>query len=341
MSFEFVELNVNLSARLLSDLRLAAQVLYRRNGNTQDEVDTDYLFLDYQPHSSAGSVYGFRLGRAKLPIGFFNETRDVAQTRPSIYLPQSIYSDVARDLSLSADGGFIYGQLFTDRGQWTLEMGLGKPRVDADTIGAFTNSLGIENIGNLNSEKVKVARLMYDHDGDRLRFALTYVDVVSDFGLSIPGFGMLDATAQVKESILSVQYQLEYWLFTSEYMVSDINLEIVPVLETPLDSVSYYLLASRQIAENWRLYARYDVNYRDKDDLSGKDYNRDLGGARHIAFTKDSVVGVRRFIGDNGMASLEYHYLDGASWLSAFDNPDAQAVDQYWNMLNLQFSYRF
>jgi hypothetical protein len=45
-----------------------------------------------------------RVGRIKTAYGLYNTTRDVPFTRPSIVLPQSIYFERTRNLTVSADG---------------------------------------------------------------------------------------------------------------------------------------------------------------------------------------------------------------------------------------------
>jgi hypothetical protein len=39
------------------------------------------------------------------------------------------------------------------------------------------------------------------------------------------------------------------------------------------------------------------------------------------------------------MVSAEYHYIDGTGWLTGM--PDSSKQIRYWNMVAVEFSYRF
>lgn len=91
-SLGLTEAGLNISWTLFADLRLAGQVLFRRAGaGHEHDLELDFGLLDYTVISVADYSLGVRLGRYKNPYGFYNATRDVLFTRPSILLPQSIY----------------------------------------------------------------------------------------------------------------------------------------------------------------------------------------------------------------------------------------------------------
>src|SRR5258708_13524927 len=79
----------------------------------------DYALMDYRIVSGADASAGIRIGKVKNPLGFFNETRDVIFTRPSILLP-FIYSDNQnqRDLVFAAPGEQLHGSAVRGRPQW-------------------------------------------------------------------------------------------------------------------------------------------------------------------------------------------------------------------------------
>ena len=103
-SFGLTEAGLNASVRPLPRLQLSGQVVSRRAGEGVTGIPRlDYAILDYRLYSQEANQFGIRVGRLKNPFGFYNETRDVAHTRPSILLPQSIYFDRTRNLGLSGD----------------------------------------------------------------------------------------------------------------------------------------------------------------------------------------------------------------------------------------------
>ncbi|MGO3158890.1 MAG: hypothetical protein ACTIKU_14030 [Halomonas sp.] len=84
-SFEFTEIGLNASLRPHQDVLLAAQVLSRQAGGNNNDAKPrlDYGLIDYQMISDQQRTFGIQLGRFKNPFGFYNQTRDVAFTRPS------------------------------------------------------------------------------------------------------------------------------------------------------------------------------------------------------------------------------------------------------------------
>ena len=99
-SLGFTEIGVNASWALRPNVLLAVQVLSRRAGEAaKGEPELDFALLDYAAVETADRRLGVRLGRVRLPFGLYNDTRDVAFTRPSILLPQSIYFERTRELA--------------------------------------------------------------------------------------------------------------------------------------------------------------------------------------------------------------------------------------------------
>ena len=90
VSSGLTELGLNVSYQMLNNLSFAAQGLYRRAGaGTGDggEVTLDYAFVDIMLLNFPDGRLGVRGGRIKNPWGLYNETRDVAFTHPTIFLP--------------------------------------------------------------------------------------------------------------------------------------------------------------------------------------------------------------------------------------------------------------
>ena len=125
VSFDYRELGINGSWRIIPELQISAQVVYRDAGLTDDSnVRLDYALADYSYYSSESTLLGIRAGRVPTPFGFYNDTRDVASTRPGILLPQSIYFDRNRNIAYSADGGYLYGEQRTGFGDFFFTTGV-------------------------------------------------------------------------------------------------------------------------------------------------------------------------------------------------------------------------
>jgi hypothetical protein len=279
----------------------------------------------------------------------YNDARDVAFTRPGVFLPQSIYPDHFRDLLLSSESVLLYANLFTDSGQWNIELGAGEPRID---------QFGEAEIDNASDEEIVVGRIMYEDGGGVWRAGISAIegkisfdnDISSILGFPYPA---IETEAQLTQYIASFQYNIDDWTFTGEYMIkitetdSPIILLPTPFGVIPLDidiketGEAYYLQAQRRINSNWSVMSRWDVDYVDKDDRSGNDTEPSLlGTLGYGQYSKDYTLGLRWDIQENIMLNTEYHYVKGASWLSLLDNPNGPS-SKYWNMLSIAISYRF
>jgi hypothetical protein len=107
-TFKFNEFGLNITSQVSDNLRIGMQ-LFSRNlgylGGPKVIVDWaygDYLWKDW---------LGVRAGKIKMPLGFYNETRDVDILRTSIFLPQGVYNESWRTTFNAIQGVGLYGNL--------------------------------------------------------------------------------------------------------------------------------------------------------------------------------------------------------------------------------------
>jgi hypothetical protein len=330
-SFEFTELGVNLSWQALSNLQFAAQAGYRKAGDTEEATPRlDYGLADFAFYNGADSRGGIRAGRYRMPLGFYNTTRDVANTRPSIFLP-SVYSDSARNLLLSLDGGSVYWESRTAVGDFTLSGGAGKLVLSDDeknTAKATTSYVG---------------QLLYELDGGRLRLALSGVEAKFDITLQPFRGAELDA----KIYLLSAQYNAENWSVTGEFAPdSTTSVSGVPPPLTSFNSTqkpqNYYLQGNYRLAPHWEALLRYDAKYQDKGDKSGTGYAATHPGTpAYSRFAKDWTLGLSWEVRHDTKIRAEWHHVDGTGWLSSKENPKPLNTTENWDLFALQASYNF
>lgn len=341
-SFGFTEAGLNASWSLTADLRLAGQLLFRRAGvGHENDVDLDFGLLDYSIHSTADYLLGARLGRFKNPLGFYNDTRDFVFTRPTILLPQSIYFERTRELSLSADGGLLYGEYRGGWGNFFLEIGMGFPRGNnLDTELALLRS---DYPGDTQSELSYIGRLLYDLEGGKYRMAISsaWVDTRYDPKF-LPPEDLPSLKFLFKPIIFSAQFNEAKISLTSEYAIR-------PIETTMLDNnsnrtttgESYYLQAEYRFNPSWQAILRYDVLYNNRDDRDGKKFQAATGLPAYSQFAKDWTFGVRYNVNPSFMVAAEYHYVNGTAWLPIQDNPDPLDRKQYWSLFALLAGFRF
>lgn len=288
VSFEFTEVSLNVSQRLGSRVRIAVQGIYRHAGSTSDDFITDFALIDYQFLSSLDAIAGLRLGRIKNPLGLYNETRDIAFTRSGVFLPQSIYNDNFRDYFLSSDSGMLYTSIFTDSGEWGVELGGGKPRIDDSlnevVIPASFDTIGILDRLNPDTEgkKVLLGRIKYEHDAGRWLIALSGMKLTfeDNFSGNITDFADFDLPPFLQQLnipyavlgeleyspwILSGQYNWDTWSLNVEYQRAKIDVDIELQLDLgPLGSLlgtsaidlGEELLADDTLTENEAYYVQ-------------------------------------------------------------------------------------
>ncbi len=347
-SWDMRDIGVNLSYRPQPNLLFAGQLLSRTAGEMYDgSVRVDYALVDFAPLMRQDLRAGLRLGRLKNPLGLYNDTRDVPFTRPSIFLPQSIYFDRVRNLELSTNGLGIYGDWQNGWGDFYLQLNLGTMDVDNNVEEAY---LFANWPGKLKTDDPWAScRLMYEYEGGRLRLAASGISGKLNYKPGrndLLGPGLID----IDFWVFSAQYNEESWSLTGEYMTSPAewrNFEnpaiggvVSPAFANEPTSEGWYVQASFRPMPKWELLLRYDVSYLNKDDRNGETAATNLGLLAHNFYAKDVTFGIRWDPTANIMLRAEYHRVEGASWISAREN-DFSRTEKHWDMFALLASFRF
>lgn len=341
LSTQFTELGINGSYRLSPVLMFSGQILSRRAGATDDgRLRLDYGFVDYTIGESDDGKWGVLLGKVKNPYGLYNLTRDMAFTRPSILLPQSIYFDRARNFALAAPGASLYGERRTDMGDLFLQVAASTPTVDdSGTKFAF---FGRDLPGTLDGRLSYIARVMIEEGGGRARLAVTGAQVNARYR---PAYSdpYADGRLVFSPLILSAQYGAERWTLTGEYGVERVTMSGfgAALPDRASTSEQFYLQGTYRLAEKWELLLRYDVLYLNRDDRDGTRYAAASGAPAYGQFAKDWTVGLRYDPTPSWMLRAELHAVNGTAWLPHEDNPIPAATRARWNMLLFQAAYKF
>ena len=144
-SFEFNELGLTVSKQINDNMHLGIQLFSRDQGNIgNNEVVFDWAYADYHPIDS----FGVRVGKLKMPLGLYNDTRDIDILRTCIFLPQSAYLEYYRDVLSGLHGVGFYGSLPFEWGSdITYQIQTGTLKIDAH--GGVTTLL--RNEANIDS----------------------------------------------------------------------------------------------------------------------------------------------------------------------------------------------
>ncbi|MES2364705.1 MAG: hypothetical protein V4563_02335 [Pseudomonadota bacterium] len=339
--FDFTELGANVSWRFNPSLQLSAQAISRRAGEADNgALRLDFATVDYTLHASENARYGVYLGKIKNPYGLYNETRDVASTRPSILLPQSIYLDRIRNFVLSSPGVAIYGDNTLPIGNLSYQFSVIKPDAsDRETEGTF---LGADRPGKIKADTSYIGRILLEPGNSRFKLALTGVSMRAHY---LPGTAdaLKSGNIRFDSWVLSGQYNAENWVFTSEYAQNRIDAHNFGAffLNRTATGSSYYIQGAYHLTSKWSALARYDVTYRDNNDKDGRVFSALTGAPAFSRFAKDMTIGLGYKLDNHWLLRGEFHRVDGTAWLPYSDNINPAATSQHWNMWLFQAAYRF
>ena len=340
-SFDFRDIGLNASLRLGPRWLVSAQLLSRTAGEMDDgNVNLDYGLVDFTAYSDERLRFGVIAGRFKNPLGLYNDTRDVPFTRPSVFLPQSIYWDKIRNIMLSNDGGQLYGELFHDRHSLSLRLGAGYLPVDENLEWAY---LGNDWQGELkNDDPSIVGRVLYELDSGRLRLALSHITTTMVFHAA-PGDPFDEGSVDVDYSIASFQYNAERWGLTAEYMREPLHWHGLgfPIRNDDNIADGYYLQGTYRPFEDWELLLRYDAAFLDQNDRDGTGQSAETGLPAHLFYSKTWSFGITWNIREYMMLRAQYDIVDGTAFLSNRENPNPFDTERNWDMLSLLFSVGF
>ena len=346
--FDFTELGINGSWLPLPNLRLSMQILSRRDGAWSNGSPViDFGLIDYGFYFSNDYRLGVRAGRVRQPYGLYNDTRDVAFTRPSILLPQSIYYEGTRDFTISADGLLVYGEVRKPWGNLNLELFGGYARTDnKETQYSFIQQ---NYYGTLASDPDFVGRLSYETYDGALRLALSGAHTSMRYKPNLAGDTLPRGNIGFDPIVVSAQYNTENWTFSSEYSYNFSSYSgFGPGYDSSTNGESYYFQSAYRFAPKWELMGRYEAYYINTQDESGKAFQQNYGLPAYTQFAKIWTIGLRHDITPWMMVRAEYNYTNGTALLtpqSVLDpltgNPDYSKSVQYWNTFGFLVSFRF
>ena len=341
VSTDFREIGVNASLRPTSDVQLSAGLLSHKAGATDNgEVRLDYGLIDWTVSSSEQGRGGIRLGRVKTAYGLYNKTRDVPFTRSSILLPQSIYFERTRNLTVAGDGAELYLDRYYEAGNLFVTFALGKPRIGSEA--SKVALVGLTPNGKFESNLVPVFQVIYEGDGGKYRLGFTAVQFDTRYN---PGMRDVLQAGQLKftPKIFSAQYNAESWSLTSEFALRPISIQNFGPNAPDATTLgqSYYVQGNYRLAPKWEALLRYDVMYTDSEDRDGKAFAAATRRPGFTRFSKDWTAGMRFDLTPELMLRAEYHRVDGTGYLPVQDNPNPSALVQRWDMFMLLASFRF
>jgi hypothetical protein len=344
VSTDYYEAGLNASIQARPNLLFSAQAAIRDAGISDDgSLRLDYALVEYRFLSEVETNAGVRVGKVKNTVGFFNETRDVIFTRPSILMP-GVYADNQnqRSLIFTGPGAQVFGTRIAGRHELSFS-GTANVRRDVRTsderllitLPGIPFDLRIEDVWN--------AGVMDSIDGGRLQFALSHFH--GRFRLNTPETVGLTGAFGVGITVLSARLNAERFSLTSEYSRitnhNELDIGGMALLRQDVDADSGYVQADFRFNRNWSAFARFDASFSDIHDRSGRRFAAANPGAdRKSRMTRDLVAGVSWKYGEHWGVWGEYHWIDGMSTLQMLENPPPGPKDR-WSMLMVMAGFKF
>lgn len=344
VSLELTEVGLNASYQITSDIRLAGQAVYLNGGNRYSEgVRIDYLLLEWALHNTENWQTKLYLGRIKNYHWLYSSTRDVPMTRPSIVLPQSVYFDGTRDISIGGDGGVI------------------ATRYSHENIGDIdiTASIGISPISNEQTTilmgSTSTGKLTHKHDFQgsiywtpnlsqwKFGLATTNADFTYKSGTND---SFINGGLEIERFYANAEYQAENWTFSAEILQEQIILNdlLFPGFVNNAKGQGGFVQAQYNITPKLQFLGRYEHYYANKDDKHGKQLELNSAGAvpNYFGYQYDATIGLKYRIASNVEFQFEHHWIQGTARLTPVLIPEPRInKEEYWQLWALQLMYWF
>ncbi|WP_341502984.1 hypothetical protein [Gallaecimonas sp. GXIMD4217] len=327
-SGEYTELGLSLAQDLGNRTRLAGQVLYRQAGDNYDQgFKLDYLFLDWRPQLGEGEL-ALQLGRIKNQAWLYSAFQDTPVARPGIFMPQSVYPDGLRSMSLGLDGISLGYGANTELGRMALSFAYGKPPISDNAERTI--------FGDLNSRELKANSSRYwlldwQTPGQQFEFKLSWLAGDFDHKASPPG-PLSDGNVKMEFLTGSMIYSREQWELTLELMKRHFRAwRVFPaVVPSEVDAELGYIQLRRIISPRLSVFGRFDYINMDTS-VSAANYDQ----------TKDYTLGLNWQFNANWQLRAEYHWVDGVTWIPPLVRLDARGLEENWQMGAVQLIYAF
>jgi hypothetical protein len=343
-SFEYNEMGINFSRQMTDKLRIGVQLFSRDLGDAaNNKVTVDWAYADYRQWD----WLGLRAGRIKLPLGLYNETRDLDMLRTSVVLPQGIYNDLLRDNLIAINGASLYGNVDLGMvGGLEYQALVGASNIDEESgAGKYANDglsvYGGEMNGPFDTDTHYAGAIRWETplSGLKLGYSVLLQEVEIPIAL---GGGAVQATLKgpTLTQVGSAEYMWNNLTLAAEYWYRKNESEILGI-ETTGKSESYYLMAAYKFVDWFTLGTYYSIYYPNMDDRDGDTTMVNGVPVDHRAWEKDLALTLRFDINEYWIFKLEGHAVDGTANVLLTDNTgnDFSENDWYYGAAKLTFNF--
>lgn len=345
-SLEFNEMAINFRTELSEKLSVGLQLFSRDLGDVgNNEIVLDWAYGDYHFED----WLGLRVGRVKVPLGFYNETRDFDMLRSSILLPQSVYNELYRDTASSVSGIMLYGDIPTEKLGVFSYQGLWGA-VDADTDSGlakfFQDELSNSSIQNVDIENAYGINIVWETPAEGLKTGVSFFELETNIdaktvdpmpiapGVTLSSGTDLDFSLEdLRLFVASTEYTIGDLILASEYSRIKGDALLVGLAGAPLGNIT--LMQEANESEGYYVSASYRVNEWFQPGTYFSVYEFPGSNAK----TRDIALTTRFDLSEHWTFKLEAHFFEGTELLLAQDNPDGMENDWMLFLAKMTFSF--
>ena len=344
VSPELTELGLNASYQFNSSLRVAGQVAYLNGGNRFNEgIRVDYLLLDWNAFNNQNWTTNIYLGRFKNFHWLYSSTRDVPMARPSIILPQSVYFDATRDMSVGGDGVAIKSTYSSESfGDLDINLSSGKSPTSREQTRII---MGRFSDGDLNHDKDFQGSLYYSPSYSNWRFGIATTN--ADFSyLSGEKDNFVDGGLALTRYYANAQYQGEALTVSAEILQEKIILRgvINPGFYQKSVGQGGYIQSEYRLSDTMQFLTRYEHYWANKNDKNGAKLEENSYGTipHYFGYQRDFTLGFSLDVNRHLKLQIEQHWIKGTARLTPVVIPDPTVnTNEYWQVSTLQMTYWF
>src|SRR3569832_1042139 len=280
---------------------------------------------------------GVRVGKVKIPLGLYNESRDNDALRNPILLPQGLYSDYFRDVTNSILGAGIYGTgPYTPMGKFAYQFYVGTLPLNNDSALA-----GALQASSMTSGPTYSYGLEWQPPVDGLRVAVTGLSTEWSTTFGNPAATTTLTIEPFQRQFFSVEYVRNNLTQNTKYGLEDLDFDwsFAPSIEKRRGD-SWYVGSAYRFTDWMELGAYYNEYYVDRNHRDGSSHNSFNGFPNEFnMYQKDLAVTVRFDPMRNVEVKLEGHLLQGTA-LNWLDFTPADMVKD-WTLFVFLVSFFF
>lgn len=347
-SLNLTEVGLNASYQLLPNLRVAGQAVYLNAGNRFDEGGrVDYLLADWNFYHDTHWQHHFYIGRIKNYHWLYSSTRDVPMTRPSIILPQSVYFDGTRDMSVGGDGIALASKYSHER---VGEIDINISSTHASFSRDETQIILARNAsGKMKHEQDLQTSIYWQPVLSPWRFGVAMTRASFNYTKSVTE-QLVSGGIELKRFYINAEYYGEKWTFSSELLEENMSLSglFFPTTKSETKGQGGFVQLEYKPLPEQKFLLRYERFFADVDDKNGALLEASTAGSpfgqtpHYFGYQHDVTIGFTFNFSTNFKIQLEHHWIHGSARLTPLVVRDLDASPkENWQLSALQLMYWF